>query len=89
MEIMNSSWKDRLKVNYTYNTIGSGEDLISFIENLLEKERKETEQRVLEDCIETILGCDENCAECEADNPHQDLWCPYKEKLSKLKEKYL
>jgi hypothetical protein len=43
---MNSSWKDRLKVNYTYNTIGSGKDLISFIESLLEKERKETEQRI-------------------------------------------
>jgi hypothetical protein len=59
--------------------------VFTFIDNLLKKRQED----VLNDCIETILGCDENCAECEADNPHQDLWCPYKEKLSKLKEKYL
>jgi hypothetical protein len=61
------------------------EDIKDFIEALI----KETEQRVLEDCIETLLGCDENCAECEADNPHQDLWCPYRERLEQLREKYI
>jgi hypothetical protein len=55
-----------------------------YIENLLSEERK----KVLEDCIETLLGCDENCEECEADNPRQEIWCPYKEKLEQLREKY-
>jgi hypothetical protein len=53
LKIMNSSWKDRLKVNYTYNTIGSGEDLISFIENLLAEERK----KVAEDLLLTMEQC--------------------------------
>jgi hypothetical protein len=84
-------WKDELKVLliahwWQSKTQDDTErDIIILIEALLEQERK----KVLEDCIETLLGCDENCAECEADNPHQDLWCPYKEKLQKLKEKWL
>ncbi len=48
MEIMNSSWKDRLKVNYTFNTIGSGKDLISFIETLLAEERKKERCKVID-----------------------------------------
>jgi hypothetical protein len=58
MEIMNSSWKDRLKVNYTYNTIGSGKDLISFIEKLLEEAIKETEQNTAKEIFDEIEQCE-------------------------------
>jgi hypothetical protein len=47
---------------------------------------KETEQRVLEDCITTLLGCDGKCKECDANIP--EVYCPYCERLEQLREKY-
>jgi hypothetical protein len=49
---------------------------------------KETEQRVLEDCITTLLGCNGDCVECDADNETCDVYCPYRERLEQLREKY-